>query len=190
MKLGICILVGGKSSRMDFPKANLIYHNKTFFEILCDEFQSIEYKFISLNFKQHYQRDGYVNIYDEYEQIGPMSGIVSTFHQSDVDVLFVCSCDMPFVNQKVLYCLLQELNQRDGIFLKDDEHTYMTAGIYTRKLLPFFESQIEKKDYRLYKSLQNQNIGYIHVNKTNIDPHILLNINTKEDYQKLEGSNI
>ncbi len=186
MKFGVCILVGGKSTRMKKTKADLMYRGKTFLSILCDEFKDFDYKYISMHDQQKYEIDGYINVVDEYKEIGPMGGIVSTFHQSDVDVLFVCSCDMPFINKEVVLYLMQKLENEDGIFLKDENHVYITSGIYTRKLLPVFENQIRNRDYRLYYSIRNQNIKTIDIHKTNIDAKVVLNINTDDQYEDLK----
>ena len=183
MKLGICILVGGKSTRMKQSKADLIYQNQSFLDRLTTTFQDYEYKFISMNDKQSYHYNGYTNIIDEYDEIGPISGIVSTFHQSDVDALFVCSCDMPFIQKEVVDYLVSFLEGYDGVFLQDEQHTYMTTGIYTRSLLPVFESQIEKHRYGLYKTVLNQKIRTVPV----LDAMDVRNINTIEEFQLLEG---
>lgn len=188
MKFGVCILVGGKSSRMNFnSKADLVYNGKTFLEILTEEFQFFSNKFLSINTKQNYHLKGYTNIVDEYEEIGPMSGIVSTFHQSDVDALFVCSCDMPFVKKEMVEFLFEQLDGYDCIFFEDANHTYLTAGIYTRKMLPILETQIQKKDYRLYRCVKLSNMKILKVEECMIDPSYLRNINTLEEYQTLES---
>lgn len=187
MNFGVCILVGGKSSRMNFQaKADLKLNDRTFLEILAQEMYSIPFKYLSVNPSQQYVMEGYTNIVDEYPSIGPMNGIVSVLHQTKVDALFVCSCDMPFVNMDVVNILYEKLEDNDGIFLQDENHTYLTAGIYTRKLLPILEKQIEKKDYRLYRSVKMGNIKLLNTKDTNLEPELLMNINTLEDYQTLK----
>ena len=181
MKFGICILVGGKSSRMNFHKAELKINDQTFLERLCLECKEYEYKYISLNKKQNYSYDGYINVYDEFEEIGPMGGIVSCFHQSDVDALFVCSCDMPFLEKNIIEELYSQLDDYEGIFIEDENHLYPTCGIYTRKMLAKMEDMIQNHNYRLFQCIKNSHVKVILIH----DTKCLLNINTIEDYRKI-----
>ncbi|MDO4465698.1 MAG: molybdenum cofactor guanylyltransferase [Bacillota bacterium] len=186
MKFGICILTGGKSSRMkSFPKADLTLHNKTFLEILAEELSVFENKYISQNASQSYHYTGYQNVIDEYNEIGPLAGIVSTFHQSDVDILFVCSCDMPLIKKELVYFFLSKLEDYEGIFFEDEKHTYTTAGIYTRNLLLTMEEQIKNQDYRLYPILKRHQIKYLLVSDYAMDDDMFMNINTPEEYQNI-----
>lgn len=120
MKLGILILVGGKSSRMNgFDKSQLTYQNRSFLDILTLEFDAFEYKYLSDNQSMKHYHNNYITIKDEYDEIGPMGGIVSAFHQTKCDALFVLACDNPFVSQDMAYLLYSYLENYDGVFIED-----------------------------------------------------------------------
>lgn len=180
-KFGILILAGGLSSRMNYqPKALLNYQGKTFIQQSANTFTNYPNKYLSINPTQDLYLEDFGIVVDEYDNIGPMSGIVSAFHQTDLDQIFVCSCDMPLINTAFVQQLLNQLDDYDGIFIEDNDHIYMCAGIYTRKMLPELEKAIEEKNYRLYRIAKSCNTKFIRG-----DTSCLVNVNTIEDYEKL-----
>lgn len=186
MKLGVLILAGGKSSRMNgFDKSQLIYQNQTFLTKLCHEFQDFPYKYISDNQNRKHHHEGYITIVDEYQEIGPISGIVSTFHQTDVDYLFVIACDMPFITKDILLLLEKFIKCYDGVFLYNQQRLYPMGSIYSRKMLSVMEKHIQDKKYALMSCIHESHVLKLSLKELNIDEHIFDNINTMQDYKSI-----
>lgn len=187
MKLGVLILAGGKSSRMGgFDKSQLTYQNQTFLDKLCEELSVYKYKYISDNQIQKHHYDGYMRIQDEYQKIGPISGIVSTFHQTNMDYLFVVGCDMPFMKKDVVLVLKKYIDCYDGVFVYDHNHFYPLGAIYSRAMLPIMEKHIQEKQYSLMKCIEEAHVCQLSLDQLNIDHCVYHNINTIEDYKNIK----
>jgi molybdopterin-guanine dinucleotide biosynthesis protein A len=107
------VLAGGKSRRFGSDKRFFKLNDKTLLEIMCEKLRSVfETKYISTekNFEaklsQHkIEISDFKIVYDKYEDIGPISGIVSVLYQiSQIGCVFV-PCDMPFLPEKILFFL-------------------------------------------------------------------------------------
>lgn len=186
MSLGILILTGGKSSRMNgFDKSQLMYQNQTFLEKLCQEFHSYQYKYISDNQNRKHKSDDYQVIVDEYQEIGPISGIVSAFHQTDMDYLFVVACDMPYMTKQLLEILKKQINDYDGIFVYNQKYLYPLGAIYSRNMLTVMEKHIQDRKYSLISCIQECHVLKLSLEQLDIDEHVFDNINTIQDYKNI-----
>ncbi|MCF0105931.1 MAG: molybdenum cofactor guanylyltransferase [Holdemanella sp.] len=183
MEIAVVILTGGKSTRMGMDKAKLVIENQTFLERICDEFKEYPYRYISDCKNGNHSIDGYRTIWDEYENIGPMNGIISFFHQVNMDVVFVTSCDMPYMKKEIVEKLYAYLNEYDGVFVKENDHLHPLGGIYTRKMVERIEQQIMNKKYSLYTCIKNSNVCILDIDAIKIDKKMYLNINNREIYE-------
>ena len=179
MRKAILLLTGGTSKRMGKDKAFLTIKNESF----LNQWKDCDVRYLSDNILNKHHIEGYDLILDEYNDIGPINGIVSCFHQTDVDTLFVVACDMPYMTKDVMNVLYDCLESYDGIFLKDKDHLYSLGGVYTRKMLPIMEQQIVDKQYSLYQIIRKCNVRIIDVDTMDIDKNTLMNINTIEEYK-------
>lgn len=186
MKYGILILAGGKSSRMQGKnKAMLQIQEETFLSHICKQFESFEHVYLSTNKKEPYVAIDCKKVYDEYDEIGPMAGIVSAFHQSDIDAFFTIACDMPWIQKELAYELFVKLSDYDGVFVEDNVHVHALGGIYTRAMLPRMEMQIAQGDYALMHCIQESNSLRLHMDDISCTSNVFENVNTMQDYQRL-----
>lgn len=186
MKCGILILAGGKSRRMHGKnKAQLTIQGETFLSHILKQFACYEHRYLSTNEQYPNEYPNTEKIIDEYDDIGPIAGIVSAFHQSDIDAFFTIGCDMPWVNKELAEELFSKLSQYEGVFVRDDEHLYALGGIYTRAMLPLMEIQITQGDYRLQQCILQSDVYFIDKKDSTCTTDILENVNTPEDYRRL-----
>ena len=126
--VGVAVLIGGKSSRMGSPKEQLITKdNQSFLMRICSEMDFFKYRYISHNSSQKYSYDGYRNVTDLIENIGPMGGIYSLLKTIESESELVVACDIPLCR-----------GRREPL-----------GGIYHRRIIPVIEELIAHGDYRL-----------------------------------------
>lgn len=186
MKLGVLILAGGKSKRMSYnDKARLAFYQDTFLNHIHKQFANFPNTYISIRKEESYADIHGLKLVDEYEGIGPLSGIVSAFHQSDIDTFFTIACDMPFIRAALVDELLTYLHGYDGVFVREGRYLHALGGIYTRKMLPVMESHIVQGEYALQRCIQECNVHSIDIHALSCTTKEFENINTIEDYQRL-----
>lgn len=103
------VLTGGKSSRMGQDKSQMNYHGKAQYEYIfemldgfCDEsFISVAEKSTSISQPQ---------LSDEFNNFGPMGGILTAMKYNSNAAWVVVACDMPFLNERTIKYLIDQRN--------------------------------------------------------------------------------
>ncbi|MDO5328972.1 MAG: molybdenum cofactor guanylyltransferase [Coriobacteriia bacterium] len=178
-EIGIGVLSSSKSRRMNINKANLKIGNETFLNHICKKFESFSEITIATN-----DRSITANaVYDEHEGVGPMEGIYQILKSTNKKYCFICSVDMPFINQDLVYYLVEKIdNEHECYIFKDEERVHPTCGIYSKNIVPVLKDLIDNKKYCLLEIYERCKTKYIDYN---LDKKMLININTNEDYEKL-----
>ena len=103
------VLTGGASKRMGKDKAQLKYYGKPQFAYLFELLKPFcEEVFLSCRAEQSAQfGDHYPQIFDIYDGIGPMNGLLSFFNQHPSKACLIVACDMPFVDKKAIHYLIE-----------------------------------------------------------------------------------
>lgn len=189
MNISAVVLAGGKSTRMNGNnKANLIYKDKKFIEIIISALENtINNVYVSVDNKERYNDVEYNFIEDIFNEIGPIGGLYSSLQYVDSEFILVFPCDMPLINKDIIKYLLRNIREDDKcLILKSSEgKMYPLCGIYSKKSLPIIKDMIEKKDYKLCNLVNNLNGRVISINDTNINEDVLMNVNNPNEYKKL-----
>lgn len=181
----IGILAGGKSTRMGMNKALLEFETEKMIDRIIKSFPDMDI-IISAADPGIYEHYGFKVVYDENRDIGPMEGIRQILLASDTDNVFICACDMPFINKDIaLYLSGYISSDIDCLVISDDDHIHPLCAIYSKRVIPIIEKAITEGNYRLREILDNSSTKYISLEYTVFDKKILRNINTKDDYKAL-----
>ena len=170
------ILSGGLSTRMGEDKRLIKYHDKTQEQYLFDLLTPYCSKvYVSIN--QNQQTD-LPHIFDLDLLIkSPIVGFVSAFDKNPETAWLVVACDMPFVNQEVIECLMQHRNPEKfaTAFENPEEHfPEPLLTIYEPKIYEKLQETINQGKKSPMKVLQNLEVELLEVP----DKEILVNINT------------
>lgn len=179
------LMTGGKNRRMEGKKKLFLeYRGKSFLESILDALQCFEKIYLSVEKEAPYIHLKLPMIVDEISEIGPIGGIYSGLKNTMEDALFVVACDMPFVSKAVIECMLDKylMNQDKIVIAFADGQEQPLLGIYPKSALPYFEKQIQARDYKLKNVLVNA--GYI-VIELPVGDCSSVNINTVEEYNQL-----
>lgn len=183
LSISALILSGGLSSRMGEEKRLINYHGKTqeqyLFDLLnpcCSEV------YISINSSQQTELPFIKDL--DLPIKSPMVGILSAFKQDPNTAWLVVACDMPFVSEKTIECLLKHRNSEKyaTAFENPDEHfPEPLLTIYEPKIYEKLQEALNQGKKSPMKVLQSLDIELI----KDFDYQWLQNINTSEERTKI-----
>ncbi|MCD6319159.1 MAG: molybdenum cofactor guanylyltransferase, partial [Candidatus Desulfofervidaceae bacterium] len=121
---------------------------------------------------------------------GPLGGIFTGLFYTTHFPALVLACDLPFITQDVLKCLLSHWEEGlDALVpLTPDGHQPLCA-LYDYKAMQVFQRCLEKGDLRLYQALKYLKKKYLppQIMQT-VDPQgkAFLNLNRPEDIEQAQ----
>jgi molybdopterin-guanine dinucleotide biosynthesis protein A len=136
---------------------------------------------------------GYTYACDEFENTGPLAGILSGLTLCKNEFCFIAACDMPFINGNVVKMLFSMSEAHDAAiprwqdgFLEPLHSVYRCETMIreTKKAIESGESIILAPIFRM-------NVNYIDIETIRkIDPNLrtLININTPEDMERITNN--
>lgn len=187
--INVLILAGGKGSRMNYcNKALLKYNNTTFLDRLKNLFSDFSKIYLSLNSNQNITSEDFIRVDDDFQEIGPISGLYKGISESDLEYIFTLPCDVPNLTKEFIEYISSFVSPyHDAFIIKDkDGFIHPLLGIYTKKSLPIIKEAIENKDFKVLNLMEKLDVKFIDLKYTIFDDkEILKNINTPEDFNSL-----
>ena len=185
-QFSVGILAGGKSTRMGQNKALMKFHSETMIERISRQFCGRHEVLISAAEKGLYEETGLPVVYDEADDIGPIEGIRRLLTEASLEYVFICAADMPFVDRQIAEYLAEFISSDyDCYVVEDDDHVHPLLAIYSKNVLPVIEDLIARGKHKLIGILNATRTKYVRLENTTIDPRVVKNVNTKEEFVKL-----
>ncbi len=173
------IFAGGKSSRMGEDKAFLPFGGTTLVRYQYDRLSSwFEHVFISTK-KDKFDFEAEF-IFDRGEVFSPAVALHSVLTHLQSEAVFVLSVDVPFLSKAHIDTLYNRLGDHEAAAAKTAGGTQPMCAVYTKKLLPALEKQLEKENHKLNFLLRNSDTVFVEFD----DEEAFLNLNYKSDYEK------
>ena len=180
------ILAGGKSTRMGQNKALMELNNETMIARISKQFKRCPEVLIYAAERGVYEHLGLRVVYDEADSIGPIEGIHRLLSEAKEQYVFICAADMPFVNLEIAEYLAEFIcSDYDAYVVVDEEHVHPLLAMYSKRVLPVIEDLIQRGKYRLMEILRAVRTKYVSLEHTNIDPRVVKNVNTKDEFLRL-----
>ena len=177
------VLSGGMSKRMGHDKALIEIDGNTqlnnTYTLLQNHLPEV---FVSSRADQSAdnERKKYNQIYDLYNNIGPLAGILSAMHEHpEVDWLVV-ACDLMNLDNKTIDYLIENYHPNDNIIAYKSEYNGLPeplCAIYSASAKPLLDESMNRKVICPRKILINSNAKLL----TQPNPSALENFNTPED---------
>ena len=183
------VLAGGKSSRMGTDKSLMILNGKTLIQQAIDILHPLCGKVVISSNDNKFDFTGCEVWPDEYPIQAPLIGIYSCLKRSSTDINLVLSCDMPNVNVELLSFMLNNLNSYETVVPEHNNLLEPLCGIYRKSVLPVLEDTIKNSNYKLMELLKKTSALYLEIKPehTFYTKDLFVNINTKEDFNKLQN---
>ena len=156
------VMCGGKSSRMGTDKSRIVYQQKEqqyhvyeMLQILCEKV------FISCNAEQGKTIDlAYNFIIDEpeFDNVGPMSGLLSALKKMPHTNLLVIGCDYPYVTIDVLKGFVKSIKQTTiaAAFYNEEQQLYEPLlAYYSAQSLEILLHSFKENNFSLQYFLRN-----------------------------------
>ncbi|MEG0367855.1 MAG: molybdenum cofactor guanylyltransferase [Coprobacillus sp.] len=176
MTTGFIVLAGGKSTRMNFPKHELMINNQRMIDYIVSKANEITNKvYISANSTIN----DYKITYDQRQNIGPIEGIYQCMHYSDCDYYCVMPCDKPMIPISVYRSMLENIKEYDCILLRNGGKVEPLVAVFKKSVEKIIKERIENGLYSMTELCEQLSCTYYNTDLT------LLNIKTQEDYQLL-----
>lgn len=188
MKISIGILSGGKNKRMGSNKAFLKIKGKTFVETIVDNMRDYDEIILSVKNKEDYSFLEDVKFTeDTYENKGPISGIYEVLKKSKNDWVFVSGVDMPFINKDMVeYLSLFATDEYDAIVIKEQKQPHPICAMYNKRLIPHIENLIKEDKLKIFDIINTVNTKYVPIELSCVNPKVLQNINTVDEYKSIK----
>lgn len=180
------VICGGQSSRMGTDKSLIDYHGKPqryyvyeMLEWICDKV------FISCNTTQKESiTEPYKALSDlpQYENIGPMAGLLTAFNYYPDRDFLVVGCDYPYITTKDLKEFTRSVNQEKiaSAFYNHEHGMYEPLlALYSQKSKNEILRMYDKSEFSLQHFLTENEAGKYQPAR----PKNLMSVDTPEDYQ-------
>lgn len=198
------ILSGGKSSRMGQNKALMEIAGVKAIERIVNLIKPLFPKIIlSTNTPEEYEFLELDMVKDEFDNLGPASGIHAALKQSTTEKNFIISCDMQLMNTDTIKFIIDYPTDKLIIIAKADGFNQQLAGVYHKKCIPTIEeiakeeeeeikaenrsSDQKKRGCKVFKLVQKMD-GKIIDAETEIPNYIpgtFFNMNKPHEYQEI-----
>ena len=179
------VLSGGKSSRMGSDKGLKMFKGKPLVDYAIEALEPYCGNILlSTNNPENYAKYRLPIVVDEIKSIGPMGGIYSCLKKSSRKINIFLSCDMPFVDSKLIKFLLENIEADiDALVpVHDGNKVEPLCAYYNLGLLSSLEMFVETKNYKLMDFLDSINAKKLRMEDWSAYNHMYFNnFNTPED---------
>ncbi|MBK9271510.1 MAG: molybdenum cofactor guanylyltransferase [Saprospiraceae bacterium] len=180
------ILAGGQSRRMGKDKAMLKLNGKSFLQMLADNMGALSNSVRIIGGFREDALKGFDFIPDFVSNQGPMGGIYTALYHCLSPYALVVACDTPCITTESIQYLIRHSHEQDINVTFDGRNIHPLFGIYSKRLLPLLEKNIQNAQLRMREFIYSVDFRIVDVTPLmEKHPFLLFNVNTEEDYQKL-----
>ena len=192
MDISCIVLAGGKGLRLGQDKALEVVGNRSLLERVLSSlsFFNGDIIVVTASKQPHLWLVGYPKlkaVTDVYLNKGPLGGIYTGLKASDSFYNLVVACDMPFLNQALLYYMVQISAGFDLVVPRLGDMVEPLHAVYSKACLVPIESLLKQGNLSLRQLFTLVKVRYLETEEINrFDPEHLsfFNINSRADLDK------
>ncbi len=196
MQASIALLAGGQSRRMGRDKALLDFLGEPLLARVIRRVRPLtDDLFIVATDRPEYQQFGVPVVPDRIPGRGPLGGIYTALATARHEYCLVLSCDLPFVNPKLLAALLALPRDYDVLVPVRREQTQQGGqetletlhAVYARSCLPAIERCLLEGRWKIisfFPEVRVRQVDETTLRRYDPDLASFLNTNTPEAYQR------
>ncbi|WP_163536569.1 molybdenum cofactor guanylyltransferase [Gracilibacillus sp. YIM 98692] len=183
------ILAGGQSRRFGCPKVFAGYKNQPFYQHAIQTLTpfSIDIYMIIQNKWRDDLKNSSVSLLEDTPKFagdGPLAGIYSAMEVTNATWYMVIPIDTPLIRPVIFEKLMEKRDEkRQAVIPFVDGRKQPLIAIYHHDTKPIIKEQLQKGDRSMKGLLDRISVQYVPFSDS--DKHVFININSKEDYQKL-----
>jgi len=183
--VGAAILVGGKSRRMGYNKVFLKIGKQA---VLKDTISKLSTIFSDISLvgsnSDLYLSTGLNFFVDIYNNCGPLGGIHSALYFTQKPYVFICACDMPFIEPKLVEYMARNILDYDIVVPYIRGGTEPLYAIYSRNCLDIIAIGIMSGQVKISDIFEKVKTRYIErdeIEKITDPDKVFINLNTPAD---------
>jgi molybdopterin-guanine dinucleotide biosynthesis protein A len=122
---------------------------------------------------------------DLVENAGVLGGIYTALHAAPTERVFVVACDMPFLTTPFIAWLSSYDENADVVIPRDSHGRHPICGVFHHRVAPALRVRIDERLLRVDEAIAGLNVREIGPDALapfDPDGHLLLNVNTPEEY--------
>jgi molybdopterin-guanine dinucleotide biosynthesis protein A len=190
MPISCAILAGGKSRRMGAEKAFLKLGELAIIERVIDTVMQVASEILIVtndtkNFTHLKTQDIPFDIVkDVYPGVGALGGLHSGLYHAAHEMVFVCACDMPFLNPELIRFITNASTDHDATVPIINNYYEPLIAAYSKNCIKAIEYHIDKGDRQIlsfYKDVKLREVTEDELKTVDKDLLSFININRPED---------
>ncbi|MDT0646024.1 molybdenum cofactor guanylyltransferase [Zunongwangia sp. F260] len=185
VKIEAFVLAGGKSSRMGCDKGLMLMEGKPMISYVLKTLKKagLPVKIIANN--PEYNQFGVSVFPDVVKEKGPMGGLLSAFQNTSADVVFLVSCDMPFLTEVGVKNLTSEVDIEEIIAPLVGQGINPLFALYPVKLKKKVEDAIASEELKMTDFILKNKHTLVSSGFSKTTEYFR-NINTQEEFREAE----
>jgi molybdopterin-guanine dinucleotide biosynthesis protein A len=179
------ILAGGRSRRMGRDKATLEMEGVTLFDRALRMMRVLFTEVLIAGDRQDLVRPG-VPCYPDLFPGSALGGLYTGLVESNHDMVFACSCDMPFPNVNIAQLVVSQDRAYDVVVPRTTEGLEPLFARYHKRCLPVMKDMLDRKEFCIYDFYPRVRTRYLGVAELPaVWQNSFLNVNTPEEYSRI-----
>jgi len=189
MSFSAVLLAGGESLRMGKDKATVLFRAKPLWQIQLELLRNLEPEeiLVSARTDPPWRPEDVQLVTDDLPSCGPLSGLAASLAKMRSAHLLALAIDMPFMSEKFLRYLCEQIEPHVGVVPKIDNRAEPLAAIYPQEAAGEVRAALSGTDYSLQaliaRLVETGKLRPIPV--TEQDKKLFLNVNELSDLAAL-----
>ncbi len=181
--VSVAIIAGGKSRRFGAPKTEALLREQTLLEHAVRFARTLSGRVHVIGDLTFPARPGLTIHKDIVSGCGPVCGIYTALHFLEKEWLAVMPVDMPALHPSIYRFLYPLAKHQRPVVARSHKGLEPLVSLWPRTALKAFEQAIARKQYRLYKILEQLEATEAPLVQSvpDYDPRWFVNINYKKD---------
>ena len=181
----VSILCGGLSTRMGRDKALLDWNGAPLIEHISSGFRNCSDVFLSVREEGKYSFLNLPQAVDTAAGCGPLAGLCASLEKARNEILFVTTCDAPFVDEKTADLLTAALNGHECVVPCSKDRIHPLIAVYRKDILPKALLNLNEGRLKIRELLDSLDVLYFPCEKLPYGSDTLTNLNLPEDALRL-----
>lgn len=185
------VLAGGKSSRMGQDKGLMLFRDKPMISYILEKIDLIYLPVKIIANNNDYIQFGYDVVKDIIKDKGPIGGLLSAFHNTEADYVFLFACDMPFISIEAMQKVIAETEYDDVTVASVQNKINPLFAIYRTTLREETSKRISDDKLKMQDFIGNMRYKEVVIDDLIVNnPTLLNNINSMYDLTDNSTANI
>jgi molybdopterin-guanine dinucleotide biosynthesis protein A len=180
------ILAGGSSRRMGTDKAILEMDGVSLFDRALRMMRGLFAEVLIAGDRKDLVQPG-VPCYPDFFPGSALGGLYTGLMKASHDMIFACSCDMPFPSMNIARLVVSQDRAYDVVVPKTTDGLEPLFARYHKRCLPAMKDMLDRKEFCVYGFYPQVRTRYLGMTELPAGSQkSFLNVNTPEEYRRIK----